>query len=756
MRRTLAICIAWGASLATAWGQQGGVPSTLAFADVQLRLTPAARQEIQGDVDALVNGGKYFQAKADRARMYMPIVEQILREEGVPEDFKYLAIQESAFIPDAVSVSNAVGFWQFKEPSAMEVGLLINRQVDERMNIVAATRGACRYLKKFNETFDNWWYSLQAYNNGLSGAQQVLPRSGYGSQSVSVSTEAHWYVKKYLAHRLAYEQAVEPIARPEQLYVLYETKGGESLAELSRQLKVEEEVLKGLNVWLKAHRVPTDKTYYVVYPTDNPMRQEMATMDRQEMDEDAVALPSASDQEEYPRILADARVSNQPFRITINGRRAIVAGRYDDINTLAVKVDVLPATLRGLNDMEAEQPVIPGQYYYLEPKRNRARVYYHTVQPGETLWQISQKYGVKLSKLVQKNRLDSPKEIAPGMVLWLRFIRPADMPVQYEEDRKATGPEIEHNEEMIASAMEFLEAQEEVESELPAARNQPATMPPVMVRDTVEANVPEEGIPVIDPLVETLPTTDEESLEEENLQPADTVMVDTASQMEPSRPAQILYPGASSVQVVQEDSVSAEVDSVEVEIPMAADAEEQEEVELARDTTTQTVSVSETMSQGDSVRQASPAANPIVQTDSTPSLSLEEVVQPSQTSPDPVSETPAQAAPRWHVVQQGETLYSLSRTYQVSVSTLIRANELDPNQPIAIDQKLIIPSDNGENEENHTSTVTPEGDHLHVVQAGETMYAIARRYDVRVEDLRAWNNKPDYTLKVGEKLVIKR
>ena len=74
----------------------------------------------------------------------------ILKENGIPDDFKYLAIQESGFISDAVSSSNAVGFWQFKKLTADEVGLRVDRKIDERQNIVTSSRGAAKYLQKNN------------------------------------------------------------------------------------------------------------------------------------------------------------------------------------------------------------------------------------------------------------------------------------------------------------------------------------------------------------------------------------------------------------------------------------------------------------------------------------------------------------------------------------------------------------------------------------------------------------------------------
>jgi len=134
--------------------QSPQVPHKMEFAGITLTIRDDARREIQKDVDALTQSPKHYAIKADRAKTYFPIIEKIFKEENVPDDFKFLALQESALIPDAVSSSNAVGFWQFKDFTAMEMGLRVDKQVDERMNIVASSKAAAKYLKKNNSIFE--------------------------------------------------------------------------------------------------------------------------------------------------------------------------------------------------------------------------------------------------------------------------------------------------------------------------------------------------------------------------------------------------------------------------------------------------------------------------------------------------------------------------------------------------------------------------------------------------------------------------
>ncbi len=167
------------------------VPHKMTVAGITLTIRDDARREIQEDVNALTRSVKHFDIKVQRARTYFPIIEQILREERVPDDFKYLVLQESALVPDAVSVSNAVGYWQFKDFTAAEMGLRIDDYVDERMNIIASTRAAARYLKKNNYYFNNWIYALQAYQMGAGAVMRSVKDYESGARHMEISSNTY-------------------------------------------------------------------------------------------------------------------------------------------------------------------------------------------------------------------------------------------------------------------------------------------------------------------------------------------------------------------------------------------------------------------------------------------------------------------------------------------------------------------------------------------------------------------------------------
>ena len=103
-----------------------------------------------------------------RAGKFLPIIEPILAKNGIPDDFKYLAMIESGLM-NVVSPAGARGFWQFMESTGKEYKLEINREVDERYHLEKSTQAACDYLKTAYARFGNWTNVAASYNMGIAG-----------------------------------------------------------------------------------------------------------------------------------------------------------------------------------------------------------------------------------------------------------------------------------------------------------------------------------------------------------------------------------------------------------------------------------------------------------------------------------------------------------------------------------------------------------------------------------------------------------
>jgi membrane-bound lytic murein transglycosylase MltF len=118
--------------------------------------TPLDAPDIQERLDKELLVNTYWQSNMmlllKRANKYFPLIEEILEEEGIPSDFKYLAVIESG-LENVRSPKGAKGFWQLMPATAKEYGLEVNTNVDERYHIEKATRVACKYLKKAKKSF---------------------------------------------------------------------------------------------------------------------------------------------------------------------------------------------------------------------------------------------------------------------------------------------------------------------------------------------------------------------------------------------------------------------------------------------------------------------------------------------------------------------------------------------------------------------------------------------------------------------------
>jgi membrane-bound lytic murein transglycosylase D len=151
-------------------------PQKVEFANVLVELSPSVQTKVNEEITKLLTPqNKFLEQKLERMQWYFPIIEKVLEEEDVPEDFKYIAVLESSLLPEAISSSNAVGFWQFKEATAKEIGLRVDNNVDERKNIYESTRAAAIYMKRNNILYKNWISCMMAYKEGPTGAQAHMP-----------------------------------------------------------------------------------------------------------------------------------------------------------------------------------------------------------------------------------------------------------------------------------------------------------------------------------------------------------------------------------------------------------------------------------------------------------------------------------------------------------------------------------------------------------------------------------------------------
>jgi membrane-bound lytic murein transglycosylase D len=202
------------------------------------------------------------------ANRYFPEIEKALTENGVPTDFKYLALIESAFRPDP-SPAGAAGFWQFIKGTAQKYDMEINDQVDERYNIEKSTVGACIYLKDAKEKLGNWTLAAASYNMGLPGLMQRVKEQQMGSYyDMYFNPETSRYVFRMLALKIIFSNPKKAgyLVQPDELYQPYKFKVVEvdtsiaSIADFAAQFGLKYKHIKILNPWMRDAFLP-DKTH---------------------------------------------------------------------------------------------------------------------------------------------------------------------------------------------------------------------------------------------------------------------------------------------------------------------------------------------------------------------------------------------------------------------------------------------------------------------------------------------------------------
>lgn len=429
------------------------IPSKMKFADMTLHITKEAKELIAAKIENLVKNEKLFNDLLHRVVLFMPIVENILKEEGLPIDFKYIPIQESSMHADADD-TKSYGFWQFKPVAAQEVNLRMDHLVDERAHVIESTRGAAKYLASHNKYLNNWLCSLLAYNRGRGWVEQNGFKQYANTKSMKIDKDTHWYILHYLAHKIVFEKKIKKVKHPEIFLHIHENKNAQkqSLAHIAEKYKVDEEQLRHYNKWMKHAHIPHDKNYSVIVPLPHNRRGYEDFLFPTVGSGKQISLPSKLDYSKYvdshklfPKVSQshadDERYATERKNLSqkkrINGLWGVFAREGDTIESLAAVGSISIDDFMEFNEIGPDHRVVAGHPYYFENKRRSAEIHFHIVRSGDSWWYVSQKYAIKQSSLMTKNREkkshknDSP-DLEINRVLWMRYIRPAKVPVSYE------------------------------------------------------------------------------------------------------------------------------------------------------------------------------------------------------------------------------------------------------------------------------------------------------------------------------------
>jgi membrane-bound lytic murein transglycosylase D len=374
-------------------------------------------QKIPNKIDLILGLSNY----------YMPIIEEILDEYDMPKELKVMAIIESALNPRATSRVNARGMWQFMYRTALQYNLKINSYVDERLDPIASSHAAAKYLKDAYTIFGDWSLAIASYNCGAGNVNKAIRRAG-GSRDFwkiypYLPRETRGYVPSFVAALYTINYYKEhrinprPISLPAHVdtFLIHKPLHFGQIAEL---IGISKEELGDLNPQYIKEIVPGSENGMVL---NLPYNYTTAFVDKEQdiyKYKDSIFF--------NPIVLNDTKTSVQERSSLYH---TVKSG--ETLGGIALKYRVRLSDLQSWNRVKTT--IRPGQkllvYSSNPPKRSSSSAstsskakttssngyVYYTIKKGDTLWEISRKFeGVSLNDLMSLNGFTKRSKIMPG------------------------------------------------------------------------------------------------------------------------------------------------------------------------------------------------------------------------------------------------------------------------------------------------------------------------------------------------------
>jgi membrane-bound lytic murein transglycosylase D len=376
-----------------------------------------------------IRNREYTRLMLRRKDLYFPLFEKYLAQYNLPQELKYLSIIESGLNPRAVSRASAVGLWQFMSFTGRYFGLHHDGYIDDRMDPEKSTEAACKYMKQLYTIFKDWELALAAYNSGPGTVRRAIRRSGYKKHFWEIyrylPRETRSYVPQYVAIVYAINYAEEhnmsnlapEVPMPHDTIAVRQYLHLETLANLTGTCVDD---IHQLNPSLRYNAVPERSTAFVL---KLPVGAHRSLMENRKGILDSASRVGRKEIETLARNSAGSTAGRQPlvYKVKYGDVLGLIAQRY------RVRVDDLRKWnhLRGNMIRTGQKLTIwvksaaPSQASAIIAPVEAPTDKTYTVQPGDTLWDISRKCkGLTVEKLKTLNNLKS-NQVAPGMKLVL-------------------------------------------------------------------------------------------------------------------------------------------------------------------------------------------------------------------------------------------------------------------------------------------------------------------------------------------------
>jgi hypothetical protein len=251
------------------------IPSKVSFAGQNIsleRYDMRERFDREQIVIAYNHSNSLLQIK--RANRFFPIIEPILKKNGVPEDFKYLAVIESNLDPRAISGAGAAGIWQMMPKTGQQFGLEVTDEVDERYNVEKETEAVCIYLKSAYNKYKNWTTVAASYNAGMGRiSDEQTKQQVEESFDMLLNSESSRYVFRILAMKVflenpkkyGYHFVISDFYHEISYREIKINTSVDDWTMWAAQYGITYSQLKDFNIWLRDRKLTnTDKKEYII------------------------------------------------------------------------------------------------------------------------------------------------------------------------------------------------------------------------------------------------------------------------------------------------------------------------------------------------------------------------------------------------------------------------------------------------------------------------------------------------------------
>jgi membrane-bound lytic murein transglycosylase D len=625
----------------------------------------------------LKNRKRAFERLMGVSQFYFPLFEESLAAQNIPLEIKYLSVVESALNPRAVSRVGATGLWQFMYQTGKQYGLKVNTYEDERSDPLKASKAATQYMKNMYAIFGDWDLVLASYNTGPGNVAKAIRRSGgkqnYWNIRPYLHKETQGYLPAFLATMYIFEYHKEHGIKPDRAVANHFAtdtvmiKNAMSFKQISDLLDVPVAELQFLNPSYKRDEIPyiTGENHYLRLPVNK------------------VAVFTSNEDKIYAFLQYESNKRERPFESLAS---------------------------RNTNESDNDGTI--------------SRIKYHKVRIGDSLSEISDKYGITMAELKRWNHLRSNK--AP-MGRRLKIITKEAVASQ---DKKVTKPDTTSVKEStaIASNPAKIFKEEKV----------------ISYKDVVKYHKVKRG----DNLGEI----------------SDKYGVSVAELKKWNKLRNNNLMTGDNLKIIKNERV---VTTVRKEIKADKNATE---TAVTSNEPTENPSDFYEVQKGDNLFSIAKKFNVSLEDlKKWNNLNDSNVEQGSKLAFVNNDEEPAKESTyktelkiTEHIIDRGETLGSIARKYDVSISDIKDWNKIEDSNiqlgaKLIVGKKYVVSTDTKNTQTKKENIAVNDRDEvkLYYVKKGDSLFSIAKKYPgVSISDLKKWNGIKNERLKAGMKLKI--